>query len=85
MGTYRKATGSADEALSLELTRRCFAARACLLAEMQRLGLLAEDGWRVAETTRFVEGRSEIVFWPVHSQRPSPGGVECVAAIDEGE
>ena len=73
---------SFDEALSRELTCRRFAARGLLVAEMERQGLLAEHGWRVAEETRFVESCSQIVFRPVHPQLPSPG-LECVACIDE--
>lgn len=72
-----------DEVLSIELTKRCQAARAFLYDEMSRLGLTPEAGWRIADKTRFVEGRTEIVFWPVHTHLPSPEGLECVVSIDE--
>lgn len=72
-----------EEAISIELTRRCQAARSFLFGEMLRLGLLPEDGWRIADKTRLIKGRTEIVFWPVHSHLPSPAGLECVVSIDE--
>jgi hypothetical protein len=82
MDGYRITTEPFDEALSMELTCRRFAARGLLLSEMERQGLLAEQGWRVAEETRFVQSCSQIVFRPFHPQLPSPG-LECVALIDE--
>ena len=72
-----------DEILSVELTRRCEAARAFLYDEMFRLGLTRDAGWRIADKIRFVQGRTEIVFWPVHPHIASPKGLECVVSIDE--
>ena len=72
-----------DAVLSIELTQRCEAARNYLYEEMRRLGLLPENGWRIVDKVRSVQGRTEIVFWPVHSHLPSPDGLECVVSIDE--
>ena len=74
---------SGDEDLSIELTRRCEAARNYMFGEMMRLGLTLEAGWRLADKVRHVEGRSEIVIWPIHTSFPSPDGMECVVSVNE--
>ena len=83
MDLRRRQTTALDDALSVELTKRCVAARDHLRGEMLSLGLFPEEGWRIAEKTRFADGHTEIVFWPIHNHLPSPPGVECIVSIDE--
>ena len=59
------------------------AAEAFLWAEMEKLGLLAKDGWRISESVRDGAGGSELVLRPVHRSKAAPAGLECVVQIVE--
>ena len=45
--------------------------------------LRIEDGWRIHEFTRQMDGRMELVMRPVHSRLSAPPDLECWCAIDE--
>jgi len=49
---------------------------------MERAGLRAHEGWKIAETVRQVDGGSELVMRPLHLHKPSPPDLECVVKID---
>jgi hypothetical protein len=74
---------SRDEELAAELVARCNDARRQLSEDMAAAGLRAEDGWRISESTRHRNGKTELVFRPIHRVLPSPGGMECIVSIDE--
>jgi hypothetical protein len=71
-----------DRAIAARFSEACENSRRHLRNEMERLGLLAQDGWRISETVRAVQGGSELVMRPAHLYQPSPAGVECVVSID---
>ena len=51
----------ADELLVREFSAKVAAAREQLLAHMQELGLRIEDGWRIAEELRQLDGKTELI------------------------
>lgn len=65
-------------ALSARFAEKMREAHAYLRDEMNKLGLLEENGWRIAEVVRECPGGSELVLHPVHSRLDSPKGLECV-------
>ena len=65
-------------ALSAEFAVKLREAHAHLRGEMQKLGLLEEDGWRIAEVIRECTGGSELVLRPLHLSLEAPEGLECV-------
>jgi hypothetical protein len=71
-----------DELLSREFGARCEDARAALRKHMAERGLRKEDGWRVHEFTRHVNGHTELVMRPIHSHLAAPD-LECLCIIDE--
>jgi len=74
-----------DDSFVQVFAERYEAARAHLRREMDVLGLLERDGWRIAEVTRQVNGGLELVLKPVHLYLEAPPGLECVVWIqDEG-
>ena len=72
-----------DRKLAEELIARCDAARRQLSEDMAAAGLHAKDGWRISESMRYDNGRTELLFRPIHRVLPSPAGMECVVSIDE--
>ena len=71
--------------LAHTFSARCTEARAYLRREMEAHGLNEKDGWRIAESTRVVGNRTELVMRPIHLHLPTPEGIECVVEIDEDE
>jgi hypothetical protein len=72
-----------DQSLAAELFARCEAARRQLTEDMAAAGLYAKDGWRISESMRYDQGRTELLFRPIHRVLPSPPGMECVVSIDQ--
>ena len=72
-----------DDQLSDEVIARIREAEAFLRAEMKKLGLLQEDGWSIAQSTRDVMGATEVVLRPMHLRKPAPEGLECVVRVHE--
>ena len=72
-----------DDRLAHAFTAKYETARATLRREMDERGLTEEAGWRIAEFTREVDGRIELVMRPIHSNLSAPEGLECVVSIDE--
>lgn len=73
-------------ALSAKFGEKLHQAHAYLRAEMNKLGLLEDAGWRIAEVVRECAGGSELVLRPVHSKLEAPEGLECVVwFIEEPE
>lgn len=70
-------------ALSARFSEKLQQAHAYLRAEMKKLGLLEEDGWRIAEVVRECAGGSELVLRPIHSRLDAPEGLECVVWLIE--
>lgn len=64
--------------LSAKFADKLKQAHAYLRAEMKKLGLLEEDGWRIADVVRECAGGSELVLRPVHSKLEAPEGLECI-------
>lgn len=73
----------ADELLVREFSAKVAAAREQLLAHMRAAGLRLEDGWRIAEELRQLDGRTELTLWPVHRLHVAPEELRCVVMIDE--
>ena len=67
-----------DDALSAEFAEKLEHAHGYLRAEMEKLGLLEEHGWKIAEIIRERAGGSELVLRPVHLRLEAPAGLECV-------
>lgn len=65
-------------ALSAKFAEKLQHAHDYLRAEMRNLGLLEEDGWKIAEIIRERDGGSELVLRPVHLRLEPPDGLECV-------
>lgn len=72
-----------DAKVAAAFAARCEESRAFLRGQMEAAGLFERDGWRIIETTRAVEGGSELVMRPIHTRLPSPRGMECVVWIQE--
>lgn len=72
-----------DAIRSAAFAERYRAAKAFLRGEMDRLGLLESQGWRISETHRDGRRGSEIVMRPIHLRLPSPDDLECVVWVDE--
>jgi hypothetical protein len=73
-----------DAAVSSEFAQQLRAAHDRLSDEMQRNGLLARDGWKIAQHTRDVTDGSELVLRPLHTQLGTPSGMECIVRVAEG-
>ena len=71
-----------DELLVKEFRDKVAAARVQLLSHMRALGLRPEDGWRIGETLRQLDGKTELVLWPVHRLHVAPESLRCVVTID---
>ena len=76
-------TRRTDHQLSAALSAEIAKAEAHLWAEMAKLGLRREDGWKIMQATREGGGGSEIVLRPIHLRLPAPDGLECVVSIPE--
>ncbi|HSS27483.1 MAG TPA: hypothetical protein VLJ84_07435 [Usitatibacter sp.] len=74
---------SRDTELAYAFAARCEEARTNLRAHMRSRGLHFEDGWRIHEGMRNVEGRTVIVMTPIHLKQPAPEDLECTCSIDE--
>lgn len=72
-----------DASLAAEFASRYAETRSLLLSKMEERGLLARDGWRIHESTRTRDGRTELVLRPMHAAHPIPEDLECVVSIDE--
>ena len=75
---------SPHENIPEEFSARCEEARAALRKHMAERELREQDGWRIFEFIREVDGRTELVMRPVHSRLPDPPDLECACIIDEG-
>ena len=71
-----------EERIADAFSRKCEEARRTLLRHMEERGLLASQGWRILETTRYRDGNAELVMRPIHRVLPTPDDLECVVAID---
>lgn len=58
-------------------------ARSTLRYHMEKRGLREGDGWRISETIRHREGRTELVLRPIHLRLDPPPDLECIVTIDE--
>ncbi|HET9579289.1 MAG TPA: hypothetical protein VFP44_15770 [Usitatibacter sp.] len=65
----------------MQFTDKVQNAHAYLESEMQRLGLLREDGWTIIQVTREGRGGTEMVLRPFHSKLAAPEGLECVVWV----
>ena len=72
-----------DTALAEAFAAKREEARRKLRDHMHALGLHEKDGWRINESIRHREGRTELVLRPIHLRLDTPDGVECVVTIDE--
>ena len=72
-----------DTQLATAFAERCEDARSQLKAHMKSRGLRFEDGWRIHEKTRYVDGGTVIVMTPIHMHLPPPLDLECKCWIDE--
>jgi hypothetical protein len=72
-----------EGSLTRQFVARCAETRALLRKHMDERGLFERDGWRISESTRFRDGKSEIVMRPIHLHLPAPDDLECVVTIDE--
>jgi len=72
-----------DSALAAAFAAKRDEARLTLRGHMQARGLLEKDGWRIVETVRHREGRTELVLRPMHLRLDAPPNLECVVAIEE--
>jgi hypothetical protein len=72
-----------EGSLTRQFTARCVEARALLRKHMGERGLFERDGWRISESTRFRDGKTELVMRPIHLHLPAPDDLECVVTIDE--
>lgn len=72
-----------DTALAEAFAAKRDEAREKLRGHMRACGLLESDGWRINESVRHREGRTELVLRPIHLRLDTPPGLECVVTIDE--
>lgn len=72
-----------DSALAAAFAAKREEARATLLAHMHERGLRETDGWRINESIRHREGRTELVMRPIHMRLDAPRDLECWVAIEE--
>lgn len=73
--------GHSDTDLSLQFTEKVEQAHAYLRAEMARLGLLEQDGWKIIQVTREGRGGTEMVLRPFHFRLTPPEGLECIVWV----
>ena len=64
--------------LSAQFTEKLQQAHSYLRAEMTKLGMLEEDGWKIVEVMRECAGGSELVLRPIHMKLEAPEGLECI-------
>jgi len=74
---------SNEGSLTREFVAKREETRAILRGHMDARGLRERDGWRISESIRQRDGRTELVMRPIHLQLPAPDDLECVVAIDE--
>ena len=72
-----------DSTLAVQFAKKRDEARDTLRRHMEERGLAESDGWRITETIRHRNGRTELVLRPIHLRLDPPPGLECVVAIDE--
>lgn len=72
-----------DSTLAAAFAAKCEEARAMLRGHMEARGLFEKDGWRINESIRHRQGRTELVLRPIHLRLNAPEGLECVVGIDE--
>ena len=72
-----------EPSLTREFVARCEETRLLLRKHMQERGLFERDGWNISETTRFRDGKTELVMRPIHMRLPAPDDLECIVTIDE--
>ena len=77
--------GHSDADLSVRFSDKVQQAHAYLEAEMKRLGLLQEDGWKIIQKTREGRGVTEMVLRPFHFRLAPPEGLECIVWISAAE
>ncbi len=70
-----------DEVLSAAVLARLVAARQSVAAQMAKLGLREQDGWRIAEELRTSPYGTQFVLRPIHMRLDSPG-FEATVTID---
>jgi hypothetical protein len=73
-----------DQALASHLARRLAQARASLKEEMAAAGMLAKDGWRIAEQVRHTVLGTDFIFSPIHTRFTRPGLERRVCIDHEG-
>jgi len=73
--------GRSDAELSMRFSDKVQHAHAYLEGEMKRLGLFAEDGWKIIQVTREGRGGTEMVLRPFHFRLTPPEGLECIVWI----
>ncbi len=73
--------GHSDAELSVQFSDKMHHAQLYLRSEMNRLGLLEEDGWKIIQVTREGRGGTEMVLRPFHARLTAPVGLECVVWI----
>ena len=72
-----------DSSLAAAFAAKCEEARRMLRGHMEARGLFEKDGWRINESIRHRQGRTELVLRPIHLRLDAPDGLECVVGIDE--
>jgi len=72
-----------DATVAAEFSAQRADAEAFLWQEMEKLGLLRRDGWKIVEATRERAGGSELVLRPLHLSKTAPEGLECVVRVIE--
>jgi hypothetical protein len=72
-----------EGALTRQFAARCAETRALLRKHMDERRLFERDGWQISESTRFRDGKTELVMRPIHMQLSAPDDLECVVTIDE--
>ena len=72
-----------DTALAEAFAAKREEARRKLRDHMHALGLHEKDGWRINESIRHREGRTELVLRPIHMRLDPPRDLEYIVTIDE--
>ena len=72
-----------DSAIAALFSAKREEARATLRYHMDKRGLREGDGWRISESIRHREGKTELVLRPIHLRLDSPVDLECIVTIDE--
>ena len=74
--------GHSDADLAAQFGDKVRHAQTYLRSEMERLGLLEEDGWKIRQVTRDRrDGGTEMVLRPFHLRLTPPDGLECIVWV----